>query len=153
MAKSKVRLVGAATQAAGFGRTRRANRSEIAEDYVELIADLIDATGEARAVELAGRLGVTGATVTSTVARLQREGLVRTERYRSIFLTDRGRALAEECRRRHRIVLGFLRSIGVSDETAATDAEGIEHHVSDETLDALERVTRLGLVGGASEEA
>ena len=68
-----------------------------------------------------------------------------TEPYRSIFLTDAGRALAEHCRRRHRVVLGFLRAIGVSDEVAATDAEGIEHHVSDETLAALERLTRNGL--------
>jgi DtxR family manganese transport transcriptional regulator len=139
------KLVQAAQQAARFGRTRRDHRSEIAEDYVELIADLLDAKGEARAVDLADRLGVTGATVTSTVARLQRSGLVHSEPYRSIFLTERGRALAEHCRRRHRIVLAFLRAIGVSDAAASTDAEGIEHHVSDETLEALERATaRLG---------
>jgi DtxR family manganese transport transcriptional regulator len=130
------------TQAASFDRTRSDHRSEIAEDYVELIADLIDAKGEARAVDLACRLGVTAATVNGTVARLQRAGLVHSEPYRSVFLTDAGRALAEHCRRRHRVVLAFLKAIGVSDGVAETDAEGIEHHVSDETLEALERVTR-----------
>ena len=95
--------------------------------------------------QLAGRLGVTAATVNGTVARLQRAGLVHSEPYRSIFLTETGRDLAEGCRRRHRIVLAFLRALGVSEATAETDAEGIEHHVSDETLEALERVTREGL--------
>jgi DtxR family manganese transport transcriptional regulator len=125
-------------QAEGFGRTRSDHRNEIAEDYVELIADLIDATGEARAVDLASRLGVTNATVAHAIARLQRDGLVRSEPYRSIFLTRDGRDLAEQCRRRHRVVYGLLRALGVSDEVARIDAEGIEHHVSEETLRAFE---------------
>lgn len=143
-----VKLARVEAQAASFDRTRSDHRSEIAEDYVELIADLIDAKGEARAVDLAGRMGVTAATVNSTVARLQRAGLVHSEPYRSIFLTDAGRALAAHCRRRHRIVLAFLKAIGVSEATAETDAEGIEHHVSDETLEALERLVRDRLSGG-----
>ncbi len=141
MGASSTRLARAADQAAGFGRTRDAHRAEIAEDYVELIADLIDATGEARAVDLAHRLGVTPATVNNTISRLQREGLVRSEPYRAIFLTDDGRALALSCRRRHRIVIDFLHAIGVGEATARQDAEGIEHHVSEETLAALEQVT------------
>lgn len=136
------RLPEADSQAEGFGRTRSDHRSEIAEDYVELIADLIDATGEARVVDLANRLGVTPATVNNTVAKLQRDGLARSEPYRAIFLTDAGRALAEHCRRRHRIVYRFLRLLGVSDEVARVDAEGIEHHVSEETLTALRRFVR-----------
>src|SRR4051794_1871764 len=134
-------------QAEGFGRTRSDHRNEIAEDYVELIADLIDATGEARLVDLACRLGVTAATVNTTVARLQREGLVRSEPYRAIFLTEEGRALAESCRRRHATVLEFLRAIGVDEDTALRDAEGLEHHASEATLEAFRRVTE-GLRGG-----
>ena len=142
------RLPAADTQAEGFGRTRRDHRQEIAEDYVELIADLIDAAGEARVVDLASRLGVTPATVNNTVSKLQRDGLVRSEPYRAIFLTDSGRALAEHCRRRHRIVYRFLRLLGVSDEVARVDAEGIEHHVSDATLAALYRFVRARAAGG-----
>jgi DtxR family manganese transport transcriptional regulator len=127
-------------QAEGFGRTRSDHRNEIAEDYVELIADLIDATGEARAVDLANRLGVTNATVTNAITRLQRDGLVHSEPYRSIFLTGDGRDLAEHCRRRHKIVYTFLRALGVSEDVARVDAEGIEHHVSHETLDAFDRL-------------
>jgi DtxR family transcriptional regulator, manganese transport regulator len=144
MASSRIqrRLPGADEQAEAFGRTRSDHRNEIAEDYVELIADLIDAKGEARAVDLASRLGVTNATVNNTITRLQREGLVHSEPYRSIFLTDEGRGLAEHCRQRHLIVYRFLRSLGVREDVARVDAEGIEHHVSDETLAAFDRLLR-----------
>jgi DtxR family transcriptional regulator, manganese transport regulator len=140
--RAKRGLLEADTQAEAFGRTRSDHRSEIAEDYVELIADLIDATGEARAVDLANRLGVTNATVNNTITRLQREGLVHSEPYRSIFLTTEGRGLAEHCRRRHVIVYRFLRSLSVAEDVARVDAEGIEHHVSDETLAAFDRLLR-----------
>jgi DtxR family manganese transport transcriptional regulator len=126
-------------QAEGFRRTRAAHRSETAEDYVELIAELIAARGEARAVDIALHLGISQATVANTVARLRREGLVEHRPYRSIFLTDAGRRLAETARCRHRLVVAFLRALGLSEETAARDAEGIEHHVSEETLEAFAR--------------
>jgi len=134
------RLADTELQAAGFSRVRQARQTETAEDYVEMIAELIDSQGEARIVELAERFGVAHATVNKTVARLQREGLVSARPYRSIFLTDAGRAMADACRKRHRIVVEFLKSIGVSDAVAEIDAEGIEHHVSEETLAAFERL-------------
>jgi DtxR family manganese transport transcriptional regulator len=122
---------------------RQARQTETAEDYVEMIAELIDSQGEERIVELAERFGVAHATVNKTIARLQREGLVSARPYRSIFLTDAGREMADSCRRRHRIVVEFLKSIGVSDEVAEIDAEGIEHHVSAETLAAFERLVTM----------
>lgn len=124
-------------QAGTFQSTREAHRSETNEDYVELIADLIDRTGEARPVEIAERMGVTQPTVTKILARLQREGLVIRQPYRSIFLSETGQALAEACRRRHRIVVAFLIALGIDEPTAERDAEGIEHHVSERTLDAF----------------
>lgn len=126
-------------QADGFLATRQAHQSEMAEDYVELIAELIDQAGEARPVDIAVRLGVTQPTVSKNLARLKREGLVLRERYRSVFLTDEGRELAEQCRRRHRIVVSFLLALGLDQETAEQDAEGIEHHVSEATLAAFGR--------------
>ena len=120
-----------------FQRVREAHQTEVAEDYVELIAQLIEKTGEARVVDLADWLGVTNATVNNTIQRLQRDGLVTSKPYRSIFLTDKGRELAEASRRRHEIVRDFLLALGVDSETAETDSEGIEHHVSDDTLQAF----------------
>jgi len=122
-----------------FQRTRDDHSRENAEDYVELIEALIEETGEARAVDLAERLGVSHVTVSKTVRRLQREGFVTTQPYRSIFLTDKGRAVAAASRARHDLVLRFLMSLGVSADVAETDSEGIEHHVSKETLVAMRR--------------
>lgn len=127
-------------QVANFRRTRRARKTEIAEDYVELIAELIDTEGEARAAEIARRLGVSHVTVVKTIARLQRGGLVISKPYRAIFLSDEGRRLAEWSKRRHEIVVQFLVAIGVNTESAHADAEGIEHYVSAETLAAFERL-------------
>lgn len=137
-----------ASRADEFDRTRQARSKEVAEDYVELIADLIDAFGEARTVDIARRLGVTHATVNKTVSKLQRGDLVHTRPYRAIFLTERGRRLAEHARARHQIVVAFLRALGISDETARIDAEGIEHYVSAETLHAFEHATeKLQAIG------
>jgi DtxR family manganese transport transcriptional regulator len=125
-------------QADGFVNVRNAHESEMAEDYVELIAELIEAHGEARPVDIAGRLGVKAPTVTKNISRLKDAGLVRREKYRAIFLTERGQSLAAACRRRHRLVVAFLQSLGIDEATAERDAEGIEHHVSEATLIAFE---------------
>lgn len=126
-------------QAESFNRIRRDHSSETAEDYVELIAQLIRGKGEARTVDIAARLGVSHVTVTKTIARLQKEGLVRSEPYRSIFLTDSGDTLASRSEQRHRLVVEFLRRLGVNDADAETDAEGMEHHLSEATLEAMRR--------------
>ena len=120
-----------------FRRAREGRQNELAEDYVELIADLIEQTGEARVVDLATRLGVSKATVNNAVGRLQRDGLVTTMPYRAIFLTERGENLALATRERHAIVKEFLVALGVDAATAEGDAEGIEHHVSEPTLAAF----------------
>ena len=120
-------------------RTRQEHAQETAQDYVELIAELIAGTGEARVIDIARGLGITHVTVARTIQRLQREGWVRTQPYRSIFLTEAGRKLSEEARQRHETVVAFLRALGVSEEAAQSDAEGIEHHVSKETLAAFVR--------------
>ena len=118
-------------------RTRKDHSQELAQDYVEMIAELIAKTGEARLIDLARGFGVTHVTAGRTVKRLQRQGLVTTQPYRSIFLTAPGRNLAKESRDRHEVVVRFLISLGVPASVAESDAEGIEHHVSRETLTAF----------------
>lgn len=125
-----------------FRRTREAHSRETAEDYVELVQSLIEETGEARAVDLAERFGISQVTVGKTLQRLMKEGFVQVQPYRSIHLTDEGRALAAASRERHDLVLRFLKHIGVPDDVAEVDAEGIEHHVSEQTLDAMRRMLR-----------
>ncbi|HEV7279627.1 MAG TPA: manganese-binding transcriptional regulator MntR [Pirellulaceae bacterium] len=133
-------------------RTRRDHASETAEDYVEAIDDLLAAEGSCRVTDLARRFGVSHVTVTRTVARLQRDGLAETVPYGPIGLTEEGRALARNARERHRAVVQFLVALGVSAAQAQIDAEGIEHHVSDETLAAMARfVARDGESRGAKK--
>jgi DtxR family transcriptional regulator, manganese transport regulator len=129
-------------QAENLSQTRREHANEIAEDYVEAIADLVAETGEARVVELAQRLGVTHVTVNRTIARLQKAGLVTAKPYRAIFLTESGRRLAAACKSRHETVVCFLRAIGIPERVAEMDAEGIEHHVSPDTLAAFKAALR-----------
>jgi DtxR family manganese transport transcriptional regulator len=118
-------------------RARKDRSQELAQDYVEMLAELIEKTGEARLTDLARGLGVTHVTANHTIKRLQRQGLVTSEPYRSIFLTTAGRSLARESRNRHEVVVRFLRALGVPSSIAESDAEGIEHHVSRETLAAF----------------
>ncbi|NND92351.1 MAG: manganese-binding transcriptional regulator MntR [Granulosicoccus sp.] len=127
-------------QAEVFAVVRQAHQMESTEDYVELIDDLIRTQGEARLVEVAERLGISQPSASKTIARLQREGFVTSEPYRSLFLTDKGRELAHSARRRHDLVYRFLLCIGVSETTAKIDSEGVEHHVSAETLSAFKRI-------------
>ncbi|WP_136066348.1 manganese-binding transcriptional regulator MntR [Modicisalibacter radicis] len=127
------------SQVQGFRKARDARRTELIEDYVELISDLLRDGGEARQVDIARHLGVAQPTVAKMLNRLVDEGLIVKRRYRGLFLTESGERLASASRRRHLIVEALLRRLGVTDDTARLDAEGIEHHVSAETLDAFER--------------
>ena len=120
-----------------FKKARADNAAEAAADYVELIQDLIDEFGEARATDLASHMGVSHVTISKGLQRLVRDGLVTYRPYRSIFLTDMGRELARDSRERHMIVLRFLRFLGVPESVAEQDAEGLEHHLSPETMTAL----------------
>ena len=141
--ESESSLVDPNTHKESFRQTRHNRRTELIEDYVELIADLIKDGGEARQVDIAQRLGVAQPTVAKMLKRLAVDGYIQQRRYRGVFLTDIGKQLAEQSRERHHIVESFLCAIGISIETARIDAEGIEHHVSPETLEAFKRfVTR-----------
>ena len=139
----KETLISQTQSADKFERIRRAHQSEIAEDYVEMISDLIAETGEARAVDLASRFGVTSPTVNATIQRLQKEGLVESKPYRSIFLTETGEKLAEASRKKHQVVRDFLIAIGVNDDVAEQDAEGVEHHVSEQTLSKFKEFLKI----------
>jgi DtxR family manganese transport transcriptional regulator len=121
-----------------FRRTRNDHAKETAEDYVEAVADILDEKGVCRSSDLAKTFDVSHVTVHRIVARLQQEGWLATEPYRPIELTAKGKRLAKKSRQRHEMVYQFLLAIGVGPEVAAIDAEGIEHHVSQVTLDRFE---------------
>jgi DtxR family manganese transport transcriptional regulator len=122
-----------------FHATRRSHQTEAAEDYTELIADLIIADGEARICRVAEKLGISHVTALRTVKRLAEEGYVRTQPYGPIVLTQKGEDLAAMSKERHRIVLDLLRVIGVPAALAEIDSEGIEHHISPATLKIIQK--------------
>lgn len=122
-----------------YGQARTARSAAILEDYTELIADLLREHGEARTTDIARRLGVTLPTANKSLARLKREGLVVARPYRGVFLTEAGTAMAARVRARHRLVVDLLIAVGVPADAAETDAEGIEHYISDATLGAFKR--------------
>lgn len=124
----------------GHSRTRRDHATETAEDYVEAVDDIVREQGVCRVKDLARRFAVSHVTVTRIVSRLVDEELLVTEPYQPISLTRRGKRLAEKSRRRHEIVYRFLLAIGVDESTAAIDAEGIEHHVSPQTLKRMQEM-------------
>lgn len=124
-------------QARRFGKARDAQSVALLEDYVELIADLQTATGAARPTAIARRLGVSHPTAINAIARLGREGLAISRPYHGVSLTETGLALARRVHRRHRLVVDLLRAVGVPEEAAEQDAEGIEHHVSETSLAAF----------------
>tara|TARA_B100000029_G_scaffold508310_1_gene594874 strand:+ start:22 stop:420 length:399 start_codon:yes stop_codon:yes gene_type:complete len=125
-----------------FKKVRDAHKTENTEDYLEIIAELLNTSGEARIVDIANKLGIAQATANKTIQRLQSQGFVKKEPYRSIFLTLKGQELASISKKRHIVVLTFLKNLGLDSKTAEADAEGIEHHVSNKTLKKMEQYNK-----------
>ncbi len=115
-------------------------RTAAVEDYLEQILDLVDSQGYARVVDIASGLGISQASVTSMVQRLDGEGLLVYKKYRGLSLTEAGRAAALAITRRHRLLEDFLQLLGVDQEVARRDVEGMEHHISPATLRAIENL-------------
>lgn len=139
--KKETQHINIAEHVEGFRQVREAHRRELIDDYVELIAYLIHETGEARQVDMAARLGVSQPTVAKMLKRLVSIGLIEQIPWRGVFLTPEGEKLADKSRERHQIVENFLLALGVTPEVARCDAEGIEHHVSEETLATFQQFT------------
>ena len=129
-------------EAKSFIYTRKTHENENAEDYVELIGDLIESEGEARVVDVAKHLGISKATVNQTINRLSKKGLVISKPYRSIHLTTIGKQIARKTRERHNIVYNFLISLGVNKKIAEQESEGIEHHVGEKTLSLFKKFAK-----------
>ena len=126
-----------------FKKVRNAHKTENTEDYLELISELLTSKGEARIVDIAKQLDIAQATANKTIQRLQNQGYIKREPYRSIFLTVKGQMIASKSKKRHNIVFKFLLNLGLDHKTASADAEGIEHHVSEKTLKKMEKFNSL----------
>ena len=117
--------------------------SQSAEDYLERIHELMEEKGYARVVDIASSLGVTQASVTSMVQKLDEMGFVNYEKYRGLMLTDEGRAIALKIHHRHETLARFFSLLGLDKETQGKDIEGLEHHLSGSTIECLEDLSRF----------
>ena len=123
---------------------RAAAVSHRVEDFLEVIHELIEAKGEARVAEIADHLSVARPTVTQMLQRMAEDGWVRYERYKPVHLSPRGAAHAEWMRHRHAVLVRFLRLLGLPEDRAHLETEGIEHHLPHDTVAAIERLVANG---------
>ncbi|MGK0186946.1 MAG: Mn-dependent DtxR family transcriptional regulator [Verrucomicrobiales bacterium] len=114
--------------------------SSAVEDYLERILHLLDSKGYARVADVAEGLGIAQASVSNMVRRLDKKGLLVYEKYKGMTLTQEGELLARKITKRHGILEEFLDLLGVEKETAYRDVEGMEHHISSETLRGIQQI-------------
>jgi DtxR family transcriptional regulator, manganese transport regulator len=130
-----------------YSKTRGDHASETSEDYVEAIlrlagdgsSDSCDEAPKAKTTEIANHFGVAQPTVTKTLNRLAAEGLICIHRRQFVHLTAEGEEMARRSLKKHETIVEFLRKLGVSQAQSELDSEGMEHHISEETLAAFER--------------
>tara|TARA_A100001015_G_scaffold231886_1_gene262662 strand:- start:110 stop:526 length:417 start_codon:yes stop_codon:yes gene_type:complete len=122
-----------------FSATKSRKNIELFEDYVEAINEINLKKGFVKNVDLCKYFGVSNATVCKNIKRLIKEELVKSERYKNIFLTKVGKVLAEKSNTRHEILYKFLIKLGVPNKVAEIDSEGMEHHISTETLSIMKK--------------
>ena len=113
------------------------------EDHIEIIYSLIEQKGYARVSDIAEALSVLPSSVTKMVQKLDKDGYLIYERYRGLVLTPRGQKLGKRLVKRHDLLEQFLRLIGVEEERIYGDVEGIEHHLSWNSINRIADLVQL----------
>lgn len=107
------------------------------EDYIEQIYLLIESKGYARVSDIAEALSVHPSSVTKMVKKLDKDGYLNYEKYRGLILTAKGKKIGKRLVYRHELLEQFLGIIGVDEENIYDDVEGIEHHLSWNSIDRI----------------
>lgn len=118
----------------------RTSGSTARDDYLEQILHLIEEKGYARPIDVSQKLGVSQASVTNMLKKLDAEGLVKHVKYRGTTLTENGLNIAKAIIDRHNTLTRFLQLFDINEDTIYRDVEGMEHHVSRATLEAIRSV-------------
>ncbi|MFK7911683.1 MAG: transcriptional regulator MntR [Akkermansiaceae bacterium] len=121
--------------------SHRTSGSTARDDYLEQILHLIEEKGYARPIDISKKLEISQASVTNMLQRLDAEGLVAHEKYRGTTLTEEGLSIARAIIDRHETLTRFLQLFNIDEDTIYRDVEGMEHHVSKATLEAIRSVT------------
>lgn len=119
----------------------RTSGSTARDDYLEQILHLIQEKGYARPIDISKKLNISQASVTNMLQRLDAEGLVKHEKYRGTALTEKGLNIAKAIIDRHETLTRFLELFAINEKTIYRDVEGMEHHVSKPTLEAIRALT------------
>lgn len=122
---------------------KRQNRTDRMEDYLEVIYELVREKGYAVSADISEYLQVSPPSVTKMLKRLSQDGYINYEKYRGISLSREGAVVAEGVSKRHGMFSDFLEMIGVDKDIANRDAEGIEHHLNQNTARKLEEFIRI----------
>lgn len=113
------------------------------EDYLENIYKLIETKGYARVSDIAEALEVHPSSVTKMVQKLDQSSYLIYEKYRGLMLTPKGKKIGKRLVDRHHLLEQFLRLIGVQEENIYTDVEGIEHHLSWDSITCIESLVQF----------
>lgn len=122
---------------------KKEDRTDRMEDYLEVIYELIQEKGYATTVDISSYLNVSSPSVTKMMQKLDETGYLNYEKYRGIRLTEEGIRIAENIRNKHGLLAEFFILIGVDQESANSDAEGIEHHLHPQTIKKLKEFMSL----------
>ncbi len=123
----------AAHQSIGLGSSSRM------EDYLEVIAELVELKGYATTLDISRYMNVSAPSVTKMLQRLDENEYLEYEKYHGINLTQKGTHIAETIRQKHGILLEFFEILGIGHDTANQDAEGVEHHLNPKTIKQLRK--------------
>ncbi|MHA6483774.1 transcriptional regulator MntR [Paenibacillus sp. strain BS8-2] len=108
------------------------------EDYLERIYKLIEEKGYARVSDIAEGLEVHPSSVTKMIQKLDKDNYLIYEKYRGLVLTNKGKKMGKRLMERHDLLEAFLTTIGVQEENIYKDVEGIEHHLSWDSITCIE---------------
>ena len=120
-------------------KSERGSSSARMEDYLEVISELVELKGYATTLDISRYMNVSAPSVTKMLHRLDDSGFLEYEKYHGINLTDKGSQVAEGIRQKHGILLEFFEILGIGDEIANQDIEGIEHHLNTKTIRQLRK--------------
>jgi Mn-dependent DtxR family transcriptional regulator len=113
------------------------------EDYLERIYKLIDEKGYARVADIAEGLEVHPSSVTKMIQKLDKDNYLVYEKYRGLILTSKGKKVGKRLVDRHQLLEEFLNAIGVQEDNIYKDVEGIEHHLSWDSITCIESLVEF----------
>ena len=120
-------------------KTKKTSSTTSEEDYLEVIAELVELKGYATTLDISRFMNVSPPSVTKMLQKLDEKKYLEYEKYHGINLTDIGKQVANTIRRKHSTLLEFFEILNVGKGIANQDTEGLEHHLNDKTIRQLRK--------------